>query len=152
MLEPSYSSPTYFFTGAPYGMEIQVGALHFSFPNLQITIDNDLITGQSRAPTPLADIYFVRGTDNSGSSSGSFAQFYLNDCYGLALNDESLLTPPNVDLFHPSCAAGDEVVIHGPGIPFAAGQIFSVFAVEKVPEPASWWLLGLIAIRKAANI
>jgi len=142
--DANYAYTTYFFMGAPYGMTIDVGALHLSFPVLQISIQNDLITGDSRAPTPIADLYFVRGS--TGTSSDPFGQFFLHDCYGTALSDENLLSVPNVDLFRPSCSAGDEVVIHGPGIPFAAGQMTGVFlasVTEKIPEPASWWLMGL---------
>jgi len=40
---------------------------------------------------------------------------------------------------------GDEVVIRGPGIlNYAAGHMTEIFiSAEKIPEPASWLLLGL---------
>jgi len=135
-------STRYFFSGGPYGMTINVGALSFSLPLLEIRLANDQVTGQSMAQSPLADWYFVRGSDGN-SGFGSFAQFFLHDCFGTALDSGDLpLTPPNVSLFRPSCSPGDEVVIHGPGIPnIATGTLTSLFD-EKIPEPASWLLFG----------
>jgi hypothetical protein len=56
---------------------------------------------------PISDRYGVSAIGGTGP-----AGLNLRDCDGEALASTALpLTPPDVNLFHPNCSVGDEVVI-----------------------------------------
>jgi len=127
----------YVFDGPPYGMVIHLPNFTLGWTHLEINVFNDV---PSAVPTFITDNYSVLPSTNP------VILFNLKDCDGATFDSVALPLTLDLNRFRPNCSLGDEVVIHSPNGFFSGGTLTSLFvadAPEKVPEPASWWLLGL---------